>query len=146
MPDEEGAPRRPARRGGRRARLTGLSVAVIVTVLPAAAFGSWKFIPAAKSMSVGTATLTAPTLTCDALTVVQVGLHWTSVAGATGYDVYRSLNGGSYSLLTGLGGLLDLVTGIPPLLNTYNYKVKARSNLWSSPFSNSVSAGTLTCG
>ena len=146
MPDPGRSPRRLARRGGRRVRLTSLNVAVIVTLLPAAALGTFTSIPAAKSMSVGTATLTAPTLTCDTVTVLSVGLHWTSVAGATGYDVYRSLNGGGYSLLTSLGGLLGLVTSIPPLLNTYNYKVKTRSNLWSSPFSNSVSAGTLTCG
>jgi hypothetical protein len=117
-----------------------------MALLPPAAFGAFASIPAGKSMAVGTTTLTAPTLTCDGLTVTQVGLHWTSAAGATGYDIYRSLNGGGYSLLTGLGGVLGLVTGIPPLLNTYNYKVKTRSNLWVSPFSNTVSAGTLTCG
>jgi hypothetical protein len=136
----------PEARAARRVCLICLTVAVVVALLPAAAFGTFKSIPAGRSMAVGAATLAAPTLTCDALTVTQVGLHWTSATGATGYDIYRSLNGGGYSLLTGLGGLLGLVTGIPPLLNTYNYKVKTRSNLWSSPFSNTVSAGTLTCG
>ena len=96
-------------------------------------------------MSVGTTTLTAPTLTCDAVTVLSVGLHWTSSPDAAGYNVYRSLNGGGYSLLTSLGGLLGLVTSIPPLLNTYHYRVQALRK-GSPPSAYSNVASTMTIG
>jgi hypothetical protein len=121
-------------------------VAVFVTLLPAAAFGAFTSVPAGTSMSVSTTTLAAPTLTCDSVVVLTVNLHWTSSQGATGYALYRRLNTGGYSLLTSLGLVLGLSTSIPPLLSTYHYRVQATNNLWTSPNSNTVSAGTVTCG
>ena len=143
---ETGAARWLTRRAAGRVGLTCLTVAVVVALVPAAAFGAFTSIPSGKSMAVGTATLAAPTLTCDALTVLSVGLHWTSPPGTTGFTIYRSLNGGGYSVLTTLGLVLGLSTSVPPLLNTYHYRVRVTNNLWSSPDSNSVAAGTATCG
>ena len=50
-------------------------------------------------------------LTATATSTSTASLSWAAVAGATGYEVYRSSNGGSLGLVTG--------TAVPPTSTTY---------------------------
>lgn len=88
-------------------------------------------------------TLNAPTgLTAAATTTTSVSLNWTTVAGATGYKIYRS---DSYPTFTQID-----TTSAPPYTDptasagtSYLYKVRATNGTTDSPDSNADLATTV---
>jgi len=73
----------------------------------------------------------------------SVNLAWTSVAGATGYNMYKGFTIGSYSFVTSTTITSNTVTGLSPE-TTYYFVVTAYNPSGESLFSNWISATTLT--
>ena len=94
--------------------------------------------------TVGGTAPTAPTgLAATAVGSSQINLSWTNTASnQTGFEIDRSVNGGSFSLLTNVGNVTtysDLgLTGS----TTYAYRVEATNAFGTSPSSNTSSAVT----
>ena len=123
------------------------AVALVAAQQPAeAVFSS---ATSAPTGSFSAATVPAPTnLTASArclLLVVgaQIDVSWDPVAGATGYEVYRS-TGAGFTLRTTIAGTgwtdSAVLTG-----TTYTYRVRALVGTWSSPDSGLASGTTGLC-
>ena len=112
------------------------------------AWASFTNLPAAPAMSLGTASLAAPT----SLTVSgTVTLTWTATtsAYATGTRVYRSTtSGGPYTQIAQIVGLATTTYNDAPGAGTFFYVVAAYYNAgganWTSPNSNEARYGTCS--
>ncbi|HEV7921526.1 MAG TPA: glycoside hydrolase family 44 protein [Thermoanaerobaculia bacterium] len=72
------------------------------------------------------------TITATAAGTGQVALSWTSVAGATGYEVWRGFNNGAFTLLTPTGATAFDDNSVSAN-TTYLYKVRAMvSGAWGA--------------
>lgn len=81
------------------------------------------------------ASLAAPAgVTATATSTSTATVSWSAVAGATGYEVWRSFNNGAYSL-GGTSASTTLNDAGLAANTTYLYKVKATAGVASSPFS-----------
>ena len=110
-------------------------------------------IPAVPAMSgvllVADGPMAAPPAAVNDLTVTAVSsdyvdLSWSSVPGATSYDLYRSLlNGGGYEFIDNLAGTSYRDTGLM-VANDYYYVVISRddTSLLVSGYSNEAAATT----
>ncbi|OGZ00377.1 MAG: hypothetical protein A2945_03455 [Candidatus Liptonbacteria bacterium RIFCSPLOWO2_01_FULL_52_25] len=94
----------------------------------------------------------APTYAPDSLTVTavsttQVNLVWTSVAGASSYQIDREtpVGGGFTTIQPGHGPLSYSDTGLTPG-TTYNYRVAAVNASGTSPFSDRATSYVTTLG
>jgi len=83
----------------------------------------------------------APTVTVTGTTSSSATLSWNSIAGATGYKVYRLSSGGTYELVGISASTTYIDSGLSPS-TTYYYKVAAYNNAGDGPQSSSVSATT----
>ena len=134
-----------------RHRLAVALAALLVVAaagLAAASFSSAK----SASMSVSTASLGAPTLSCTSTTGIfgAVQLSWTKPAALTGkaagplsYTVERRANSGAWSTLA--SGLTtttysDNPSALLALGTVWQYRVTAVYGNWTSPVSSSISA------
>jgi hypothetical protein len=84
-----------------------------------------------------------PTLTATANSTAQIGLSWTTVAGAISYDVYRKFNNSAYApLVSGFNGTATNDSGLTA--NTaYVYQVRANFGGGPGPFSVPDAATTI---
>lgn len=88
--------------------------------------------PASGTVTV-TPTSGAPTLIANASSTSQIDLTWTAVAGATGYELWRSFNNGAYALRTTTGAGTLSFSDMGLAANTaYLYKVRAVSGAFSA--------------
>lgn len=114
----------------------------MLPILPAApSWAVWSDAARVSGSSLSTATLAAPTLTCNVLGVSAVNLSWNAVGSATSYDVYTgstlqtNTTSTSYALpasLISLGGTAHVVA-----------KTGSGSTAWHSPDSNTVSYSSV---
>jgi Glycoside hydrolase family 44/Fibronectin type III domain len=108
----------------------GVQYSCSVQALNAAGTG-----PASTTVNVTPAS-GAPTLTATAAGTSQVDLTWTAVAGATGYELWRSFHNGAYVLRTTTGAATtSLSDGGLAANTTYLYKVRALTGGPAGPFS-----------
>lgn len=103
-------------RSGSSVSLTLPGQSVTLLVIPAAA------VPA------------APALMATATSSSQVALSWTTVASATSYDVYRSVNHAPFTLLTSTSGTSVNDSAVAPN-TTYLYQVRGVTPGGATPFS-----------
>jgi len=101
--------------------------------------------PSSASVTV-TTTLATPTVTVGTVTSNSVTISWTSVTGATGYNVYRSLtSSGTYdpvSVATPTTTTTTYTDSGRLTGTTYYYKVAAKVGSVTGPQSTAVSATT----
>jgi fibronectin type 3 domain-containing protein len=87
--------------------------------------------------------LDAPTIsTISAVSAAEIDLTWSSVTGATGYLLSRSLDGSTWSQVSSQSGVTDANTGLSPY-TTYYYEVVATAPNSASNPSSSASQTTL---
>lgn len=91
--------------------------------------------------------IAAPVLTLGATTVNSQVLNWTAVAGATGYQIYESVEGGSFSPVSAARGgqpAAVATTTITTLTAStdYAWKAVAKKDNSISAYSNTVTATT----
>ena len=80
--------------------------------------------------------LSAPNITSATYSSGVIQLKWNSVAGASYYEVYRSINGGSFSKLKKNSSGTTYEYNDVSSGNRYSFKVRAVSGHITSPFSN----------
>jgi len=80
--------------------------------------------------------LSAPNITSAMYSSGIIQLKWNSVAGASYYEVYRSINGGSFSKLKKNSSGTTYEYNDVSSGNRYSFKVQAVSGHITSPFSN----------
>lgn len=91
--------------------------------------------PASATVNV-TPTTGAPTLTATASSTSQIDLTWTAIAGATGYELWRSFNNGGYALRITTGAATTSFSDAGLAANTtYLYKVRPLTGGPAGPFS-----------
>lgn len=78
------------------------------------------------SSSAAESSLSAPAVSAWQVSGGSAKVIWTSVKRAAGYELYRSVNGGEFTLLASLGETSYLDTGLDFAANTYRYSVRAR--------------------
>ena len=71
----------------------------------------------------------------------EIMLTWNTVAGATGYELQRRVNGESWVMLTGVTGTAHTDSGLTPS-TSYDYEVRATNASGSSPWSGAVTLET----
>lgn len=144
--------REPARtRLGDLLRLT-LPLWIAMAPLASASFNGTN--ASAPSMSVSTASLSAPTglsavnQNCVVLTSTQVKLTWTATSStwADGYEVFRKTGAGSYGSIGTVSGqsTVTYTDTTVAFLTSYTYVVQASKNNWRSPDSGSAAITTPT--
>ena len=86
---------------------------------------------------------TAPNVT-GSTSGVHPFLSWSTVSGATGYKIYRSISGSAYFQLATTSGLgfVDITREVPTGASTL-YKVNGYNAAGDGPFSNVVSFNTI---
>ena len=85
-----------------------------------------------------------PTLpSAVAVSPYQINISWTSVSGAVGYNIYRSLtSGGTYTLLSSVGMVSTIPDSGLNFLTPYFYKVSATNLGGESPLTTYVTVTT----
>jgi fibronectin type 3 domain-containing protein len=91
--------------------------------------------------SAGSTPLAAPIISGHLNTNGKPVISWNTVSGATKYDLYRSVNGGSYSKLISTPKL-SVTNSTATSGNTYSFKVQAVSDAGTSAFSNVITLST----
>lgn len=129
-------------RGGRRRWLVILPVTLVTWVLLATVAVAAFTATVTASGDVSTALLHPPTGlaaaggTCQADQYDSIVLTWTATAStwADGYEVLRSTDGSTYSLLASLTGVATESYTDSPLAfsTTYTYRVQAVGRGWTS--------------
>jgi len=86
------------------------------------------------------AVLTAPSLVASAIDS-QINLNWSSVTGATYYNVYQSLDDLTYNLISSPAALTTATYDVTGLTNgiLYYFKITAANTVAESTYSNVVS-------
>jgi hypothetical protein len=75
----------------------------------------------------------------------SIGVSWSAVSGATGYEVYGGTSASPSALLATVADASYIHTGLPAN-TTYYYRVKAANSAGSSDYSSSCSARTPASG
>ena len=119
-------------------------VLTLVLVFPASpAQASFTSSPSASAtMTIASGTLAPPSGLTKSVALTSVNLNWTASSSpfVSGYYVFRD-NPGGYVLLASVTGT-SYTDGVSLLGGTYDYKVQAFHDQWTSSFSNVV---TVTC-